>query len=156
MPLTLSAVIPTRNRPDDLRQAVRSILWQTRPPEELIVVDQSPGDESEIVVRALFDDNIRTRVVYIHDQTIAGLVAAKHVASKRAKGDVVCFLEDDVMLEPEYIAQVEGGFLELSDMWGCSGIITNPPRSSCAYVIAHTAFFRGIFRDPRVRLTVGH
>jgi GT2 family glycosyltransferase len=153
MRLTLSAVIPTKNRPHDLVRAIDSILAQTRPPEELLVVDQSEGMESEQAVRARFDGVSGTRLLYVHDRTVAGLVDAKRVGSSRASADVVCFLEDDVVLEPDYMAQIEWGFSSKPDMWGCSGIITNMARSSSFYLAAQALFFRGIFRDPRLPLT---
>jgi GT2 family glycosyltransferase len=153
MTLTLSAVIPTKNRPDDLIKAVESLLSQTRPPEEVLIIDQSEGMASEDAVRSRFDGAVRTRLNYIHDPTISGLVDAKRVGSTRASADIVCFLEDDVILEPDYMAQIESGFLARPDMWGCSGIIVNMARSSLLYIAAQRLFFRGIFRDPRLPLT---
>jgi GT2 family glycosyltransferase len=153
MALTISAIIPTRNRRDDLQKAVASVRAQVRPPDELIVIDQSPGDESATLIRPQFDAAGPTRLVYVHDTTITGLVDAKRVGSTRAAGDLVAFLEDDVVLEPEYFLEIERGFLAKPGMVGCSGIITNPPKSSPVYVGAHRLFFRGIFHDPRVSIT---
>jgi GT2 family glycosyltransferase len=147
--VTISAVIPTRNRPHDLVKAVASIRAQTRPPEELLIIDQSPGDDSASMIPPLFD-GAATRLVYIHDTGITGLVDAKRVGSTRAAGDIVCFLEDDVELEPDYIEQIERAFTDRPDMIGCSGIITNWPVASSWFVAAHAVFFRGIFKDPRI------
>ena len=149
--MTLTAVIPTRNRPNDLAKAVASLLAQTRPADELVVVDQSPGDESAGLVQAMFHPGQPTRLVYIHDPQIAGLVDAKRVGSTRAAGDIVCFLEDDVILEPEYMARIEEGFVSRPAMCGCSGIITNWPGASRRHVAVRALFFRGIFDDPRLR-----
>ena len=149
--MTLSAVIPTRNRPEDLAKAVASVLAQTRPADELVIVDQSPGDESARLVQAMFTSDLPTRLVYIHDTQIAGLVDAKRVGSARAAGDIVCFLEDDVILEPDYMARIEWGFESRPDMCGCSGIITNWPGASELHIAVRAMFFRGIFHDPRLR-----
>ncbi len=153
MSLSLAAVIPTKNRPGDLVNAVRSVLGQTRPPEELLIIDQSEGTDSERAVHALFDGVKHTRLIYVHDAAVAGLVDAKRVGSMRASTDIVCFLEDDVILESDYMSQIEWGFSSKPDMWGCSGIITNMARSSRVYLAAQAVFFRGIFRDPRLPLT---
>ena len=149
---SLSAVIPTRNRPADLCKAVESVRRQTRPADELIVIDQSPGSESATMVQAMFAGEQRTRLVYVHDATITGLVDAKRVAVSRAAGEIICFLEDDVVLEDDYLAQIEAGFREQPDMQGCSGVITNLPQSSPLYVTLHSVFFQGIFHDPRIRI----
>jgi GT2 family glycosyltransferase len=148
----LTAVIPTRNRPSELANAVASVLAQTRVPDEFIIVDQSPGDESRTLVESLLSGDGRIQVLYIHDPRISGLVEAKSVAAGRAGGDIVCFLEDDVILEPDYIEQIELGFVDKPEMVGCCGIVTNPPRQPIGYEFIFHMFHRGIFRDIRVGL----
>lgn len=122
----LTAVIPTLNRPVDLAKAVASVLVQTRLPDEFIIVDQSPGDESRSVVESLWPRESQIKLNYIHDISISGLVEAKKIAASRASGDIVCFLEDDIVLETDYIEQIELGFVRLPEMLGCCGLITNP------------------------------
>tara|TARA_B110000902_G_scaffold179452_1_gene203409 strand:- start:6721 stop:7647 length:927 start_codon:yes stop_codon:yes gene_type:complete len=146
----ITAVIPTLNRADDLKKAVSSILEQTRMPDELIVVDQSQGDESRILVEALIMNNKQIKLNYIHDSTISGLVAAKHVAVTFAKGDLVCFLEDDIVLEKDYVQQIEAAFLADDGMMGCCGVTTNLPPLSSNYVFFFHLFHRGLFHDTRV------
>lgn len=152
--LTICAVVPTRNRPADLKTSVQSILRQVRPPDEVIIVDQSTNDESARSIPPMFADYPGTRLTYLHDPAIAGLVDAKRVAAGRATADVVCFLEDDIVLEPNYLAEIERAFQETPGMYGCGGVVTNPPRTSRLYLVAHALFFRGIFRDPRPRLSL--
>lgn len=146
----ITAVIPTRNRPGDLGKAVASVRAQVRPPDEFIIVDQSPGGESRDLVASLMEGEARIRLVYIHDPHITGLVDAKRVAVERSSGDIVCFLEDDVILESEYLERIEQGFDEHSEMLGCCGIVTNPPRQPLGYEWAFHLFHRGIYRDIRV------
>ncbi len=148
----LTSVIPTKNRPSDLVKAVISIFAQTRLPDELIIVDQSLGNESRNLVESLALEYKYTHLFYIHDSGISGLVDAKRVAAEHAKGDMVCFLEDDVVLESDFIEQILLGFTRQPDMMGCCGIVTNPPRRTAAYEILFQLFHRGIFRDDRVAL----
>ena len=146
----ITAVIPTRNRPLDLGKAVSSVLAQTRHPDELIVVDQSFGSESRIAVEALMAATPDIRLVYIHDPNISGLVDAKRVSVERASGDLVCFLEDDVVLELDYLEQIERGFVEHPEMKGCCGVVTNVPPRPRGYDFLFHLFHRGIFLDKRV------
>ena len=44
--MLITAVIPTRGRPDDLERAVESVWTQSRRPDELLIIDQSPDDAS--------------------------------------------------------------------------------------------------------------
>jgi len=148
----ITAVIPTKNRPNDLNKAVYSILTQSRLPDEIIIVDQSIGIESIQKVESTIKDNGFNKLIYIHDSTIKGLVDAKRIASERATGDTICFLEDDVILETSFLEQIEIGFLNNPQMLGCCGIITNPPKHYKGYVFLYNLFRTGIFHDPRVKI----
>lgn len=152
MAIKLTSVIPTKNRPSDLIKAVTSILAQTRLPDELIIVDQSPDNDSRHMVEVFVTDQGFNKLIYIHDAAISGLVDAKRVASERATGDIVCFLEDDVILAPFFIEQILFGFETQNDMIGCCGVVTNLPRQQRAYEFLFHLFHRGIFRDIRVGL----
>ncbi|MDB5901707.1 MAG: hypothetical protein JWM26_585 [Betaproteobacteria bacterium] len=149
--MLITAVIPTRNRPEDLERAVLSVCAQTRPPDELAVIDQSASTESRSRILALLSTRAgRMKIDYVHDPLIAGLVAAKAVAVSRASGDLVCFLEDDVVLEPEYIASLEAGFVANPQMVGSCGIVTDLPPLPRHYFELFHFFHRGIFHDARV------
>ncbi len=150
----LTAVIPTLNRPNDLLNAIKSILTQTRFPDELIVVDQSFDEKSLVAVKNLmkkYEDHIK--LIYVHDPAISGLVNAKQVSLAYSSGDIICFLEDDMIYESEYFEQIELGFIKYPTMVGCSGFITNQPNSSNIYKCLFTIFHRGIFKDPRMSLS---
>ncbi len=152
--MLISAVIPTRNRADDLERAVLSVCAQSRPPDELLVIDQSPGTEArERVLAALQGAGAAFGIDYVHDPAIPGLVAAKKAAVVRARGDIVCFLEDDVVLEPDYLRMIELGFVERPEMVGSCGIVADLPPLPRYYFRLFHFFHRGIFHDPRVGVT---
>jgi len=120
-------------------------------PDELILVDQSDSDAS----RQVIEDMVKAspdalRLIHIYDPLIRGLVDAKRVGVSHADGDVVCFLEDDVVLEPDYVAQMERAFTEHAAMMGCCGVMTNLPELPSNYVMFFHLFHRGIFHDSRV------
>jgi glycosyltransferase involved in cell wall biosynthesis len=152
MPVTFSAVIPTKDRAKDLDSAVASVLAQRRLPDELIIVDQSATEDSRALVEAMMRETPAVRLVYVHDRRIGGMVEAKKVGTEHATGDIVCFLEDDIVLETTFLEAVERGFAARPDMLGCSGVITNQPNQSALYATLHRLFFLGIFRDPRPSL----
>lgn len=146
----ITAVIPTRNRPFDLANAVKSVMTQKKLPDEFIIIDQSPGTDSKEKINQLAGSQKQLKLIYIHDPEIAGLVEAKLFATNIAQGDIICFLEDDVILEPEYIEQIQKGFYQNPLMLGCSGIITNPLVQPTGYNFIFDLFHRGIFRDKRL------
>lgn len=148
--LSVSAIIPTRDRPVDLRRAVESILCQTRLPDEIVVVDQSVGDESKHMVLGLVGSMDSLTLTYIHDSTIPGLVAAKEVGVKKSSGDVVLFLEDDILLEKDFIEQMVEPFTTDDGILGACGVIVQVPNAGRWYYQLFHLFHRGIFEDNRV------
>jgi GT2 family glycosyltransferase len=152
----LSIIIPTKNRPDDLLKAVESICIQSRLPDELIVIDQSINNLSAKPIYDLTSKYKQIKFIYVHDSSLLGLVDAKKAAVNHATGDLICFLEDDIVLEPEYIQQIELGFTNQPKMIGCCGIITNPPKVNFLYKFLFNIFHRGIFKDKRMMLKSLH
>ncbi len=149
--MKISAVIPTKNRVEDLVKAVESVLIQSRPPDELLIIDQSVDITGKSKIENLLGlRRSRLLLKYIYDPEITGLVDAKRVAVREAIGDVICFLEDDVVLDIGYIASMEKVFFEHPKMMGCCGIVTNFPDTSGFYVNLFHLFHRGIFYDQRV------
>lgn len=154
MNIKISAVIPTKNRPKDLIKAVKSICNQTRLPEQLVIVDQSSDNLSKNAVKLLLQQYKKIKLKYIHNSKINGLVEAKQYSLKYSSGDIILFLEDDIILESEYIKQIVLGFLKNSNMLGCSGIITNQPKKNIIYNLFFFLFHLGIFSDPRMHLNL--
>ena len=151
--MTVSVIIPTKNRFQDLMKAIDSISKQSRPPEQLVLVDQSAQPISAdclASVHCLLPASCELN--YVYNTRISGLVEAKHVGVAHTTGDIVCFLEDDIVLEPEYLSQIETSFLADPEICGMSGVVTNTPRPSRTYVFFHELFHCGIFEDPRPRV----
>lgn len=147
--MKITVVIPTKNRPCDLIAAVKSIINQSRKPDQLVIVDQSSNMISRNAVTTEMNYVLGIDLTYIYDPTIQGLVAAKAESLKFASGEIICFLEDDVVLEQEYIGAIENGFSQKDTMLGCSGVVTNPPKAGKLYLFFYNMFHRGIFEDGR-------
>lgn len=149
---TISAVIPTKNRPEDLRRAVVSVLSQSRLPEQLLIIDQSESAESREIVGQLVPRDSAIALVYVLDTSITGLVDAKRHSLSIASGDLICFLEDDIILEGTYFEEIVKGFANHPQMLGCCGVVTNVPLQPAGYQAMHGLFHRGIFADKRVEI----
>jgi glycosyltransferase involved in cell wall biosynthesis/ubiquinone/menaquinone biosynthesis C-methylase UbiE len=148
--LKISVVIPTLDRPEDLLVAVKSILDQKCPPFELIIVDQSIGSDSYNIIQELYSSLAPIpKLIYIHDNSIKGLVEAKNFGVSKSNGDIVSFLEDDEELNSKYLENVLKVFKENDTILGCSGIVSNI-RRSLLYRVAFRIFHRGMFDDKRL------
>jgi len=153
---SLAVVIPTLNRPHDLTTAVRTLLEQTKLPEELIIIDQSPGDESEQQVRTLFAEHAKQAnqicLRYTRDTGVDSAAMARNVALDQNRCEVVLFLDDDVELEPDFVEELMVGYSEDSEITGISGIITNYKPGGYAARMWQWLFIRGPFYDERQSL----
>ena len=154
---SVSAIIPTKNRANDLLAVVRSLFQQTHLPKQVVIIDQSESEESRVQVEKAFSEGtppIREKVqfCYVLDSTISGLTAARNRAMEVAEGDVWLFLDDDVILEPDFIDELLQVYVRKPKAVGVSGVVTNyslPPR---AFRLWSWLFARGPFRDERQRV----
>lgn len=87
----VSAVIPTRNRPELVTRAVRSALGQTYPHMEVVVVIDGPDSATEASLSAIEDD--RLRIVALPESV--GGSQARNVGVQAAQGEWIAFLDDD-------------------------------------------------------------
>lgn len=98
---TVSAIIPVYNGKDVICSAIDSIISQTRPADEIIIIDDGSTDSTEAVV-ARYGDAVR----YIR-QDNAGPAAARNHGIRCANSDLVAFLDsDDVWLPDKLQKQV--------------------------------------------------
>jgi glycosyltransferase involved in cell wall biosynthesis len=96
---TVSVIIPTMNRPAELRRCLESILLQTHRPAEVIVVDD--GDSDVASLTAVFADS-GVRFIY-EKKNIKGPCRSRNIGVRRSTGDVLVFLDDDTELDRGYI-----------------------------------------------------
>lgn len=93
----VSVIVPTFNRAHMLPEALATLIHQTVPPFEVLVVDDGSSDDTESVVAAL-PGPIR----YIRQEN-AGKAAAVNRGLSEARGDLIWLFDDDDWAEPEAI-----------------------------------------------------
>ncbi len=94
----ISIIICTRDRPGDLAKLLRTLLNQTYPPFEVIVVDDSLSNMVKEVAnsfRQRFNDSELRYVKGCGE----GLPAARNLGVKVSRGDAILFLDDDTLIQ---------------------------------------------------------
>jgi len=120
-PLPLVSVyMPTKNRLTLLKKAIQSVFSQTYPMIELHVVDDGSTDGTFEYLQELAKTNSNV-FIYRNEHSI-GACAARNIAIKNAKGEMVTGLDDDDLFLPERIASLVSAYDEkyafvCSSMW---------------------------------------
>lgn len=87
--ITISVIIPTFNAKNHLGRAICSVLEQSDPPDEIIVVDDGSNDGTAVFVQEQF-----SQVNYVYQQN-QGVSAARNLGARQAKGAWLAFLDAD-------------------------------------------------------------
>lgn len=100
-PPTVSVIVSTRDRPDDLARCLPTILENDYPNFELIVVDQSTTEASERLVAAIDDPRLR-----YHRQRAAGKARGLNLALEHATGEIIALTDDDCTAPSDWLRRV--------------------------------------------------
>lgn len=101
--MKFSVLINNYNYARYLRECVDSVLKQTLPPCEIIVVDDGSTDDSFEVLRRHYANN---KLVKIIAQPNGGQFAAIGAGIAAANGDIVCLLDADDCYQADYLASL--------------------------------------------------
>jgi GT2 family glycosyltransferase len=96
----VSVVTPVYNGADYIAQAIESVLIQSYPRVELIIVDDGSTDATRDVVAAFEDERIK----YIYKEN-GGASSARNLAIKEATGEYIMPLDADDMITPDFIVK---------------------------------------------------
>lgn len=116
MQIKFSIVINTFNRAHTLPKALNSLQWLRYENFEVIVVNGPSTDNTEVVMQPYLQ-----RVKYGRCPD-ANLSMSRNIGIAMASGDIVCFMDDDAVPEPDWLNQLATGYTE-HDVAGVGGFI---------------------------------
>ncbi|MFK7924964.1 MAG: glycosyltransferase family 2 protein [Bacteroidia bacterium] len=112
----LSIIIPTLNRYSDLRNTISFLQAQSMEDFEILIVDQTDQEESE-------DLSVLDERIHYHWFAEKSASAARNVGIKAAKGEILLFIDDDVIIEnPDYLANHLRNYVhpDIPGVFGCT------------------------------------
>ena len=133
--LTTSVVIATRNRAEMLEEALQSIVDQTLCPTEVVLVDNASTDQTPEVA-----DRFRSKLnlVYVIEPQL-GVAHARNRGIATARGDIVAFIDDDCLPDPEWLQNMVWRF-ESDPSIGVVGGVTQARRPKSRSWVAKFCF----------------
>jgi GT2 family glycosyltransferase len=108
MPVSISVVVPSHNSLRTVVQCTDAVLAALGPHDELIVVDDGSSDGTFERYR----DDPDPRVIAVRCPTNIGRGPARNRGAERASGDVVLFVDADVVVHSDTVEQVRAAFDE--------------------------------------------
>lgn len=105
----VSVYLPTRNRAAWVVEAAESVLAQTMPDFELLIVDDGSTDDTPAQLAALAARDARVRV--LRHGTPQGAPAARNFAIAEARGEFVTGIDDDDLMRPGRLESLLGALL---------------------------------------------
>jgi glycosyltransferase involved in cell wall biosynthesis len=118
----VSVIVPTHNRPDLVQRCLDSLLGLHYPNYEIVVVDNAPKDNAtaELIERFYVDKAIPVR--YVREDR-PGVARARNRGMHAARGSVLAYIDDDVLIDPYLLAEQVRAFDVVEDVVCVTGQI---------------------------------
>lgn len=122
--MKFSLIICSYMRPKPLSDLLDSVQLQTRYPDEILIVDGSRNTDTKTFIESSSFKNLRYFLVSDADR---GLTKQRNFGiSKTANDiDIICFLDDDTILEPQYFEEILKAYEQFPEALGVGGYIAN-------------------------------
>jgi glycosyltransferase involved in cell wall biosynthesis len=120
IPLTTSVIIPVRNGGDHFRKSLLSVSSCSPPPDEVIVVADGDSDGSWRAAREFTDQVFRLPVSH-------GPAGARNLGARKARGDILYFVDADVTIPPDAITKIRKVFQDKPDHAAVIGSYDDEP-----------------------------
>ena len=109
--IKISVIICTYNRAESLKRALNSIIEMSVPEDlswELIIVDNNSSDNTkEVVEKFKTESGLNVSYVFEKEQ---GLSNARNRGVKEAKGEIIAFIDDDVIVDRNWLINIHKAF----------------------------------------------
>jgi GT2 family glycosyltransferase len=115
----ISVVIPTYGREEPLKDSIVDALKQDYPHYEILVIDQTAQHKPEI--QAFLEEQAAGGKIQWHRLNWASLPGARNYAARRAKGEVILFIDDDVLMEPGFLATHAKNYINNPEIGAVAG-----------------------------------
>ena len=122
--MNFSLIICTYNRRNAIETLMNSIVNQSLYPNQIVIVDGSLNDETKIYFET---ENFKNLDYYLVDASTRGLTKQRNFGISKVNdtSEVVCFLDDDTILESNYFEELIKTYTIYPNAYGVGGYISN-------------------------------
>ncbi len=101
--MNASIIIPAFNAEKTIQKTINSLLIQTVKPKEIIVVNDGSTDKTKSITEKLSEKN---HLIKIFTRKNSGISASRNFGAKKAKEELIIFLDSDVFVEKEWLEKL--------------------------------------------------
>lgn len=135
----VSVIATVKNEGGSIAQLLESLYYQTRPPDEVVIVDGGSSDDTLVRLRAW--ENSRRLPLRVLVEPDCNISRGRNVAIAAARGPVIASTDAGVRLEPSWLANLlqpfeSNGATELSPTVACGFFV---PEAATIFEIAMAA-----------------
>ncbi|MET0760035.1 MAG: glycosyltransferase family 2 protein [Flavobacterium sp.] len=125
--MNFTLIICTYKRAQPLLKLLNSVNKQNVYPDEILIVDGSPDNETAAMLTA---EHFKSLIYYKVLPEDRGLTKQRNygIAKAATLSEIVCFLDDDTVLEPSYFEEILQSFQENDFVVGVGGVAINENR----------------------------
>ncbi|MEL6929625.1 MAG: glycosyltransferase family 2 protein [Cyanobacteria bacterium J06600_6] len=115
---SISVIIPTYKRPQDLEKCLHALKQQDRMADEILVVVRGTDSKTKDFLATFDIDSLPLRQIEVD---IPGQVAALNKGLEAAAGDIVAITDDDGVPHPPWLKKIEAHFTADNSVGGVGG-----------------------------------
>lgn len=145
-----SVVVPTCNRRDHIVRCLEGLARQTYANFEILVVDDCSADDTPAVLREFAERHPDLSFQALRNEPQAGANPSRNRAIRAARGEIVAFLDDDCVPEPDWLEKLIRGFSS-ARVAAVTGLVLDPPATNI-YELTFKGTHRMSRRGPTRRL----
>lgn len=122
--MKFTLIICTYMRPEPLLILLKSVQVQSLYPDEILIIDGSLNNETQSV---LLKNQFKNLKYFLVDNENRGLTKQRNFGIKNVNNttEIICFLDDDTVLEPDYFEELIKTFKSDSSIFGVGGVAIN-------------------------------
>lgn len=122
--MNFTLIVCTYMRPKPLLKLLKSVMVQTLYPNDILIIDGSTNNDTETILKENAFKNLKYFKV---DAPHRGLTKQRNFGVKGVSpsSEIICFLDDDIVLEPNYFEALIKTYSEKKDALAVGGYIIN-------------------------------
>jgi glycosyltransferase involved in cell wall biosynthesis len=155
----VSAIIPTYNRSHQTISAIESVLAQTYPDFEIVVVDDGSKNGSDRVIeRFISQSTTECHPIHFLRQTNQGASIARNTGIAKAQGEYIAFLDSDDVWLPEKLERQVRAMQQLGEECGAcvtdARLVNNEGLNESSFQVHRRPYEQGIGIDRTATISI--